>query len=121
MKTKIVVLISFFILFASNNTCIAGKTSFSGSASCFMPYQLELSEQTTQDTHQETQAPAVSGANGEYEVQKEVIPQEEKIIWNDNDMTQIEETTTCSSRNNSNISPSPDMKSEIILYTIYAR
>ena len=53
-----------------------------------MPYQLELSDQKTQDTSQETQtqAPTVFGANGEYKVQKEVIEQEkeEKSIWSDN-------------------------------------
>ncbi|MFH1381159.1 MAG: hypothetical protein ABIH57_03200 [Candidatus Omnitrophota bacterium] len=124
MNNKIIVLISLFILFGPNSVCLAGKTSFSGSASCFMPYQLEINEeQTTPGTNQETQAPAVSGANGDYDIQEEILrePNEEKTLWDGKDMAQIEETTSCPSCDICSIGPEQKIKSETILYTIYAR
>ncbi|MFH1691703.1 MAG: hypothetical protein ABIC68_03930 [Candidatus Omnitrophota bacterium] len=119
MKATTIILISCFILLGANDICLAGKTSFSGSASCFMPYQLEFEEEKPQSTSDELQTPAVTGANGEYEVQKEIIAPDktEKNFSNDDNMFLTEQATcpSCSINNESHIN------SETIVYTIYAR
>ncbi len=100
---------------------MAGKTSFSGSASCFMPYQIEFEEQKTVETSEEDQTtPKVIGANGEYEIQKEVITntEEEASFLDEDGITKIKEATTYPARGSN---PEAGPNSETIVYTIYAR
>lgn len=121
MNTKIAIIISLIIQLSASGVCLAGKTSFSGSASCYIPYQLEYGEEERDKTNDDAQIkPIVTGANGEYEIQKEVRKddQTDTSFWDKDHMTTLEETASYSARSTSY---ETKQNSETIVYTIYAR
>lgn len=79
MNARLLSLILFTILMLETNTCLAGETTITGTASCVMPELFEFKTQaitlSQSETLQAPQPPVPSGASGNYEVQKE-----EKLI-----------------------------------------
>ena len=73
MDIKKISLITILVLLLGINCCLAGETTITGTASCYMPNLIEFKSQATASTHPSLASlvPIPSGASGKYEVQKE--------------------------------------------------
>lgn len=103
MKTKTLFLACIMLYLLLPNTCLAGKTTITGKATCIMPETIGFNTQPVSKAESQSQdvsAPTASGASGDYEIKKE-----EKL-------TETEKTT---------VQESSGTKSEVTIYTVCAR
>lgn len=71
MDAKKLLFLTVLTILLGGSYCFAGDTTITGTMSCVMPEMVEIQPPKEQDTA----SPIVSGASGNYEVQKE-----EKLI-----------------------------------------
>jgi hypothetical protein len=103
MNARLLSLILFTILMLETNTCLAGETTITGTASCVMPELFEFKTQaitvSKSETSQIPQPPVPSGASGNYEVQKEeklIQTEKNALIRNDSGAdTKVTVYTVC--------------------------
>ena len=103
MNARLLSLIILAILLLETNTCLAGETTITGTASCVMPELFEFKTPAItglkSEAPQVPQPPVPSGASGNYEVQKEeklIQTEKSAIIRNDSGAdTQVTVYTVC--------------------------